>query len=123
MIRGIGTDIIEIESIQKSMEQSKQFAQRVFAQNEMTYCENKSGKYKHYAARFAAKEAVMKALGTGWDKGVQWKQIEVTNRVGGAPEIVTSGRVKELLDEMGVTNIKVSLSHSRLFAVAVVCVE
>ena len=92
MIRGIGIDIIEIESVKKSMEQSKRFAQRVFTENEIIYCESNANKYQHYAARFAAKEAMMKALKTGWNNGIQWKQIEVINGASGAPTIVVKGR-------------------------------
>lgn len=121
MIMGLGTDIVEIASIQKAMEQSKRFARRVFTENEISYCESKPQKYQHYAARFAAKEAVMKALKIGWDKGVQWKQVEVINQPCGAPMIVPGGRTKELLDKMGVTSIEISLSHSEQYAIAVVC--
>lgn len=78
MVISIGIDIVEIEEIKKSIEQSKRFVQRVFTENEKEYCEHKVDKYPHYAARYAVKEAVMKALGTGWDKGVQWKLVEVT---------------------------------------------
>ncbi len=79
MIISIGIDIVEIEEIKKSIEKSKRFVRRVFTENEKEYCEHKIDKYPHYAARYAVKEAVMKALGTGWDKGVQWKQVEVIN--------------------------------------------
>ena len=123
MIMGLGTDIVEIASLQKAMEQSNRFAKRVFTEKEITYCESKPQKYQHYAARFAAKEAVMKALKTGWDKGVQWKQVEVINQSGGAPMIVPNGMAKELLDKMGATNIEVSLSHSEQYAIAVVCLQ
>ena len=119
----LGTDIVEIASIQKAIEQNKRFALRIFTENEISYCESKPLKYQHYAARFAAKEAVIKALKTGWDKGVQWKQVEVINQFGGAPIIMTNGRAKELLDKMGGTNIEVSLSHSEQYAIAVVCVQ
>lgn len=123
MIKGIGTDIVEIATIRESLIQSKRFAERVFTERETIYCEKNEDKYKHYAVRFAAKEAMMKALGTGWDKGVQWKQIEIINQPGGAPKIITCGKVKELLDASGVTNIQVSLSHSERYAVAVVVIE
>ena len=86
MVLGIGTDIIEIESIQKSIERNSRFVQRVFTENEINYCEKKTNKYQHYAVRFAAKEAMMKAIKTGWDKGVQWKHIEVINKAGGGAD-------------------------------------
>jgi holo-[acyl-carrier protein] synthase len=79
MIISIGIDIVEIEEIRKSIENSKRFLERVFTPQEISYCEGKPNKNASYAARFAAKEAAMKALGTGWDKGVQWQQIEVVN--------------------------------------------
>ncbi len=123
MIRGIGTDIIEIGSIQKSMEQSNRFAQRVFTEKEIHYCESKPNKYQHYAARFAAKEALMKAMKTGWNNGIQWKQIEVINHPGGAPALNVTGKAKEQLDKAGITTIDVSLSHSGQYAIAVVCIE
>ena len=123
MIKGIGTDIIEIKSIQSAMEHGKRFAQRVFTENEISYCENKPNKYQHYAARFAAKEALMKALKTGWNNGIQWRQIEVRNQSGGAPVICAMGKVKEQLDKMGVTNMEISLSHSEQYAIAMVCIQ
>ena len=123
MILGIGTDIIEIGSIRESIKRSKRFVQRVFTASEINYCEGKPNKYQHYAARFAAKEALMKAIKTGWDKGVQWKQIEIRNKAGGAPEIKAYGKTKEHLEEKGIRNIEVSLSHSERYAVAMVCVQ
>jgi holo-[acyl-carrier protein] synthase len=129
MIISIGIDIIEIEEIKKSIENGKRFVQRVFTEHEKEYCEHKIDKYPHYAARYAVKEAVMKALGTGWDKGVQWKHVEVINvdrrpeTRGGKPEIRLSGEALKHAEEMGVNNIFVSLSHSRNCAVASVIFE
>ena len=88
----MGIDIIEIEEIKNSFEKSKRFRDRVFTEQEIAFCESKINKYESYAARFAAKEAVMKALSTGWDKGVQWKQIEVV-RGDGSPEAGVLGEV------------------------------
>ena len=123
MILGLGTDIIEIESIRESIERSKRFVQRVFTDSEINYCEKKPNKYQHYAARFAAKEATMKAIKTGWDKGIQWKQIEVINATDGAPTIKTNGKTQEYLQEKGICNIQVSLSHSEQYAIAIVCIQ
>ncbi len=129
MILSIGIDIVEIEEIKKSIEKSKRFVQRVFTEKEKEYCEHKIDKYPHYAARYAVKEAVMKALGTGWDKGVQWKQVEVINvkqrpeTGGGKPEIRLSGVAMKHAEELGINNIFVSLSHSRNCAVASVIFE
>lgn len=115
MIRGIGMDIIEIGSIRKSMEQSDRFTRRLFTENEIRDCEDKPDKYQHYAARFAAKEAFMKTIKTGWNDGIQWKQIEVMNRPGGVPEVCATGKAKERMDKIGVTHVEISLSHSVLF--------
>jgi len=133
----MGIDIVEIEEIKKAIEKSNRFIERVYTQKEIEYCEGKIDKYPHYAARYAAKEAVMKALGTGWDEGVQWKQIETVNTenrkpgtgdrkpVAGSdkPQIKLSGEALKLATEMRVNNIVVSLSHSQYYAVANVIFE
>lgn len=118
MIKGIGTDIIEIETIKKSIEKSSRFKERVFTEKEIIYCENKPNKYQHYAVRFAAKEAVMKALGTGWSNGVQWKHIEVINKSTGQPDIILSDKAEQRLKEIKGTKIEVSLSHCENYSVA-----
>ena len=123
MIRGIGTDIIEIRSIQRAMEQSKRFAQRVFTENEIGYCENKPNKYQHYAARFAAKEAFFKAIGTGWCRGFAWTEVEVAKDEVGRPYIITHGKVKDFLEQEQITNVQMSLSHVKETATAIVILE
>ncbi len=123
MIIGIGVDIIDINSFTESFNKSKRFRQRVFTEREITYCESKPNNYQHYAVRFAAKEAVMKAIGTGWDNGVQWKQIETINSGNGNPEISLSGKALELTKDMGVDKIFVSLSHDETHSVAFVVLE
>ena len=120
MIKGIGTDIVEIKAIEKSILQSKRFKERVYTNSEIEYCENKPHKFQHYAARFAAKEAVMKALGTGWDKGIQWKHIEVLNEPNGKPLIQLIYKAKELAKENMVNDIYISLSHCEIYATAFV---
>ena len=123
MIKGIGTDIVEIKTIEKSIRQSKRFKERVYTNNEIEYCEKKPNKYQHYAVRFAAKEAVMKALGTGWDKGIQWKQIEVLNEQNGKPIIRVTNKAIELTKENEINDILVSLSHCENYATAFVMVQ
>ncbi len=118
MTIGVGVDLVEIAALQKSAEQSKRFIPRVFTAGEIEYCETKPLKYQHYAARFAAKEAVMKALGTGWDKGISWKQIEVQGSLGKKPDVVLYKAAKALALELHVKNIHVSLSHSGNYAIA-----
>ena len=130
MIIGIGVDLVDINSFTESFSKNKRFRQRVFTEDEIAYCESKPSKYQHYAVRLAAKEAVMKAIGTGWDKGVQWKQIEITNTEIGdrrletaKPEIRLSGKAEELIKEMGIEKVFVSLSHSETQAIAFVAME
>lgn len=123
MITGTGIDITEIECIKASIEQNKRFVSKVFTPYEIDYCESKPFKYQHYAGRFAAKEAMMKALGSGWNYGISWKQIEVLNNSNGKPEIVLHKKAKSLFGELGMKNVHVSISHSDMYAVAVVVVE
>lgn len=123
MIIGVGVDIVDINSFTESFNESKRIRQRVFTETEIAYCESKPNKYQHYAARFAAKEAVMKAIGTGWDKGVQWKQIEVINDQSGKPTLNCTSKVLEILNEKNVKNYHLSLSHSESQAIAYVILE
>src|ERR1035437_7637538 len=99
MIIGTGIDITDIEGIKTSFEQNKRFVYRVFTAYEIEYCESKPFKYQHYSGRFAAKEAMMKALGTGWNNGISWKQIEVINNSNGKPEIVLHKEARTFFDE------------------------
>lgn len=144
MIIGIGVDIVDISSFTESFNKSKRFRQRVFTENEIAYCESRPNKYQHYAARFAAKEAVMKAIGTGWNKGIQWKQIETKNNgfnktnpekrlkskadskfetEEGRPEIELSCKALECVKKLGVDYMHISLSHSETQAVAFIVLE
>jgi len=114
-----GVDIIHIDEIRKSIEElGDRYLKRVFSQNEIMYCDGKPNKYQHYAARIAAKEAVMKAVKTGWNHGIQWKNIEVTKDDQGAPSLIFSGKLKEKLIELGFTRHDISLSHNRDYAIA-----
>ncbi|HHV58825.1 MAG TPA: holo-ACP synthase [Clostridiaceae bacterium] len=115
-----GTDIVEINRIEKALERNgSSFKSRVFTENEILYCESKSkSKYKSYAARFAAKEAVSKALGTGIAEGVALKDIEVINDDRGKPYVKLSGKARELFDSISGAGISLSLSHSDNYAVA-----
>jgi len=123
MIVGIGTDIIEVKRIKKLIEKSSRFQDRVFTQGEIEYCERKKNRACSYAARFAAKEAFFKALGTGWRKGVTFKDVEVINKPSGKPDLVLYGRSKELSERYHIKNIYVSLSHVSEFAHSVVILE
>lgn len=119
MVLGIGIDLVEIERIKRICEKWRErFTSRVFTEKEMNYCNNKKSCYQSLAGRFAAKEAVFKALGTGWNFGMRWKEIEVANDRLGKPNIVLSGEVANFADRFGVKEAFVSLSHTKNFVVA-----
>ena len=121
MILGLGTDIIEIERIKKAVAK-KNFRDNVFTENERTYCESRGkNSAASYAARFAAKEAFFKALGTGIF--TRPAEVEVVNGASGRPEIFLHGKAKTFAEKHGVTKIFVSLSHSHEFATAVCVLE
>jgi holo-[acyl-carrier protein] synthase len=123
LIYGIGTDIIEVSRIQKVMERDIGFREKIFTEGEIAYCERMKNKFQHYAARFSAKEAFMKALGTGWRDGIRFVEIEVEHDPLGKPLIRLSGRARELADKAGMGKMHVSVSHVKEIASAVVVVE
>jgi holo-[acyl-carrier protein] synthase len=94
------------------------FLSRVFTTREIQYCSTRRAANQHYAGRWAAKEAVLKVLGTGWAKGIQWTDIEVVNEVSGAPTIRLSNRAAEIASERGIRNVLISISHCRAYATA-----
>jgi holo-[acyl-carrier protein] synthase len=123
MIVGIGTDIIEVNRIERLLSEQKRFKERIFTRVEIEYCEHKKNNVQNYAARFAVKEALLKAIGTGWREGVAFKEIEVKNNEKGKPELALSGTVKTITEEMGVKNIQVSISHLKDLAIGMVILE
>ncbi|MGD9346166.1 MAG: holo-ACP synthase [Candidatus Aminicenantes bacterium] len=123
MIVGIGTDIIEVERIARLLSEKKKFKDRIFTQKEIEYCDGKINHVQNYAARFAVKEALLKAIGTGWREGVAFKEIEVVNDKKGKPELVLTGSAKRITEELGVTNIQVSISHLKDLAIGTVILE
>jgi holo-[acyl-carrier protein] synthase len=123
MIYGIGVDILEVGRIEKLISNTPRFKQRVFTQHEIDYCELKKNRAQNYAARFAAKEAFLKAIGTGWKRGVAFKEIEIVNNKQGKPELVLYGKSKEFAEQFGLKNIQVSVSHIKDLAVAIVIAE
>ena len=120
MITGIGTDIAETDRIAKAIEKEQGFRELVFSKNEIAYCEPKTNKYQHYAARFAAKEAFFTAMGTGWKNGTAFNEVETVNNENGKPELKLLGKTAI---SIGVMKIHVSLSHIKSTATAVVVVE
>ncbi|MBS1798359.1 MAG: holo-ACP synthase [Acidobacteria bacterium] len=125
MVLGVGTDLIEITRIEESIAQfGERFLARVFTPGEIAYCRMKTKKSaESFAARFAAKEAGAKALGTGISRGVSWKELEVRREPGERPTLHLSGRAAERARAMGIRRLALSLSHSRDVALAVVIAE
>ncbi|HEY5329087.1 MAG TPA: holo-ACP synthase [Acidobacteriaceae bacterium] len=124
MVIGLGTDLIEIERIERSVARfGERFLERVFTPGEIAYCHAKRGPAESFAARFAAKEAGAKALGTGISRGVSWKEFEVKRKPGQRPELHLSGRAAEVARELGVNRMSLSLTHSRHMSMAVVVAE
>lgn len=119
-----GVDIIEIDRLKSSIEKVDGFRERVFTPKEIDYCENrKKARYESYAARFAAKEAVSKALGTGIATGMGWKQIEILNDENGKPYAVLTQRALEIFENMHVKSMDVSLSHCGDYAIAYAVID
>jgi len=124
MIVAIGIDLVEIARIEEVFaRRGDRFRARVFTDDEISYCERRASKFASYAARFAAKEATMKALGTGWSDGVGWMDIEIVSGPNGAPALQLHRRALERLREIGATKAHVSLTHSGSLAMAEVLLE
>lgn len=123
MIKGIGVDIIDIIRIKKMVDKGKRYIEKIFTQKEIDYCQEKYHPAIHFAARFAAKEALFKALGTGWRNGMAWTEIEVTNDELGKPEIFLSGKAADFFKKNNFQTSFLSISHTKEYAVAFVVVE
>ena len=118
-IVGIGTDIVEVLRIADMIEKhGETFIQRVYTEHEIEYCATRKAANQHYAGRWAAKEAVLKALGTGWAKGIQWTDIQVINDAGGGPSIQLGGGARRVCDEKNIDYVMISISHTRHYATA-----
>ncbi len=123
MIAGIGIDIIEVDRIAEKIEKNNGFKELVFSAKEIAYCEEKTHKNEHYAARFAAKEAFFKALGTGWLNGTAFNEVEITNDEHGKPSITLLGETNNVVSSLQIGNISVSLTHIKAMASAFVVIE
>lgn len=123
MIAGLGTDMIEVERVAVKIAKESGFRELVFSKKEIDYCEAKANKFEHYAARFAAKEAFFKALGTGWLDGTAFNEVEITNDDKGKPVLALLGQTAVTLAAMNFKNIFVSLTHLKNIASAVVIIE
>ena len=124
MIVGSGVDLVEVGRIGQTITRyGERFLARVFTPAERAYVERKKNRYERYAARFAAKEAAMKAIGTGWKRGVTWQDFEVTNLPSGKPALRFSGKGAEIAAQLGVQAVSLSLSHTESLAIAQVILE
>jgi holo-[acyl-carrier protein] synthase len=124
VIVGIGTDLAEVHRIREAIERHGQrFIERIFTPAEIAYVERKANRFERYAARFAAKEAGMKAIGTGWRRGVRWQDFEVKNLPSGKPTLALHGVAAEIAEKSGVRNVALSLTHTTEQAMAVVILE
>lgn len=127
MIAGVGIDLVEVARVRSALENPKtgsRFRSRVFTVREIEYCEGKrAGKYQSYAGRFAAKEAVMKALGRGWSSEVNWLDIEILPAPGGQPRVRLTNRTSALAQKLGVKQLSVSITHTKSYAMAYLIAE
>jgi holo-[acyl-carrier protein] synthase len=124
MIVGMGIDVAEVKRIAEVIESQKErFLRRVYTLDEVAYCEQFKNRYERYAGRFAVKEAAMKALGTGWSRGVRWVDLEVVRQRGGRPTLSIKGEAKKIAEALGVKNIAVSITHTAEQAIAQVIFE
>jgi len=123
MIKGTGIDIIDIPRIKKILEKDDRFIEKVFSTTEIDYCKSKHKQEIHFAARFAAKEAFFKALGTGWRYGMRWEEVSVQNDSLGKPELKLSGATQAYFEKNKLKHIHLSISHTREYAVASVVLE
>jgi len=123
MIAGVGVDIVKIGRIKTAVDRwGEKFMDRVFTEDEKNYSLSKYNPYPHLAARFAYKEALAKALGTGFGMGIKWKDIELIRNENGKPEAKLNGTVKELADRKNIKNVMVSISHDTDYAIAYVII-
>ena len=124
MIVGIGTDLAEVSRIKQSVERfGARFLDRIYTAAEQKYCQSKANRYERLAARFAAKEAGMKAIGTGWNFGVRWVDFEVVNERTGRPTLALHGKAQEFSQRLGTQRVSISLTHTAEISFAVVILE
>jgi holo-[acyl-carrier protein] synthase len=123
MIAGLGIDLIEVERIAIKIKKNNDFRDLVFSQTEIDYCEGQARPHESYAARFAAKEAFFKALGTGWLSGTAFNEVEIIHTKEGLPQLNFLGETAQLMQTIGITNVMVSLTHVKEMAAATVIIE
>jgi holo-[acyl-carrier protein] synthase len=118
-IFGIGTDIIECLRIAQMIERHGElFINRVYTKHEIQYCQSRKLATQHFAGRWAAKESILKALGTGWRRGISWRDMEIRNEPGGRPTVALRGGARDVVEQLGITEMLISISHCRSHATA-----
>lgn len=124
MIVGTGVDLADVDRIRHAIERhGRRFVERIYTPAEIAYVERKANRYERCAARFAAKEAGMKAIGTGWKRGVRWRDFEVRNQPSGRPTLEFYGVAAQFADNLGVRNIALSITHTAVQPMAIVILE
>jgi holo-[acyl-carrier protein] synthase len=124
MILGIGVDLCEVDRIEAAIARhGERFLARIYTEAERAYCDSKANRMERFAGRFAAKEAAMKAIGTGWRRGVAWRDFDVTRAASGQPVIVFGGEARKIAEKMGVRQALVSITHIKSMAMAQVVLE
>lgn len=123
-IIGIGTDIVECLRIAQMIERHGElFINRVYTPLEIQYCHSRKLATQHFAGRWAAKEAVLKAIGTGWRRGISWRDVEIRNDLGGRPIVALGGGARDVVEQLGITDMLISISHCRSHATAYALAE
>ena len=123
MIFGVGIDNIEVKRIKKQIDGSTKFKEKIFTAKEIEYCESKKNYAESFAARFAAKEAFLKAIGTGWNDGLEFNDIEILNDEKGKPMVHLRGKAKQIILDNVLGQIQVSMSHLKEIATAIIIIE
>ena len=123
MVVGIGLDIVEVSRIAKALRGSKSITERVFTAEEIRYCSERQNKYQHFAGRFAAKEAALKALGTGWQEGIRWRDVETTAGARGEPRLTLYGKALAIFEESEARRTLLTITHATDYAVACVVLD
>ena len=123
MVVGLGVDIVEVNRIRKALENQPKMVQRVFTEQEAEFCAARKNQYQHFAGRFAAKEAALKALGTGWAEGIRWRDVEVSSEPSGQPYLHFHAKAEEVFESLHAATALLTITHARTYAVAVVILE
>ncbi len=123
MIIGIGIDIVSIDRLQTALKGTHSMEQKLFTPEEIRFCNSRKNQYQHFGGRFAAKEAALKALGTGWSKGIRWIDVEITKGDRGTPILTFHAKARKVFEELGARTTWLSITHSTEHAVAMVVLE